>query len=221
MDVSGNLWILLKDVNIHWYMIWNAVWLCSQCRGKALHLELIWGTPIYFAFLRWHQCSHFVTVFLGILWSSIKEIEFPYVFVWEHGIPLHAIQGIRASSCSEGEVLLLFSSCGRHLGYILELRREWTLETRVCSAKSGFLSSHDGHLVKLNSAWQENTEASGGEPECQASLISWHSYIAIPINFHEESGIVTFWIIEHSAPLEVSNWCEALLPEDVENSGFL
>ena len=26
----------------------------------------------------------------------------------------------------------------------------------------------------------------------QASLISWHSYIGIPINFHEESGIVTF-----------------------------
>ena len=24
------------------------------------------------------------------------------------------------------------------------------------------------------------------------SLISWHSYIGIPINFHEESGIVTF-----------------------------
>ena len=23
-------------------------------------------------------------------------------------------------------------------------------------------------------------------------LISWHSYIGIPINFHEESGIVTF-----------------------------
>ena len=26
----------------------------------------------------------------------------------------------------------------------------------------------------------------------QASLISWHSYIGIPINFHEESGISTF-----------------------------
>ena len=24
------------------------------------------------------------------------------------------------------------------------------------------------------------------------SLISWHSYIGIPINFHEELGIVTF-----------------------------
>ena len=75
--------------------------------------------------------------------------------------------------------------------YILELKRGWTFETRVCSATSGLLFSYDGHLGKLNSAWQENTEASGGEPEGQASLISWHSYIGIPINFHEQSGIVT------------------------------
>ena len=55
------------------------------------------------------------------------------------------------------------------------------------SAKSGFLSSYDGHLRKLNYAWQENTDASGGEPGVQASLIIWHSYIRIPINFHEVS----------------------------------
>ena len=76
--------------------------------------------------------------------------------------------------------------------YILELRRGWPFETRVCSAKSGLLSSYDGHLGKLNEAWQGNTDSSGGEPGGQASLISWHSYISIPINFHEESGIVTF-----------------------------
>ena len=76
--------------------------------------------------------------------------------------------------------------------YILELRRGWPFQTRVCSAKSGLLSSYDGHLRKLYSAWQKSTDASGGEPGGQASLISWHSYIGIPINFHEESGIVTF-----------------------------
>ena len=76
--------------------------------------------------------------------------------------------------------------------YNLELRRGWTFETRVCSAKSEHLSSFDGHLGKLNYAWQENTDASGGELGGQASLISWHSYIGIAINFHEESGIVTF-----------------------------
>ena len=76
--------------------------------------------------------------------------------------------------------------------YILELRRGWRFEIRVCSAKSGLLSSNDGHLGKLNYAWQENTDDSGGEPACQASLISWHSYIGIPVNFHKESVIVTF-----------------------------
>ena len=53
------------------------------------------------------------------------------------------------------------------------------------------------------------------------SLFSWHSYIGIPINFHEESGIVTFGSKELSAPLEVSKGCEALCPEKVEDYGFL
>ena len=76
--------------------------------------------------------------------------------------------------------------------YIIELWWGWPFESRVCSAKSELLSSYDGHLGKLNYAWQENTDASGGEPGGQASHISWHSYIGIPINFHEASGIVTF-----------------------------
>ena len=202
--------------------MWNARWLWIQWRGNVLHLELNWGTPIYFAFLSWPQCSSLVvTVFLGILFSSIREIDVPYVFEWEHGTPQHKMQGNRASSCGEGEVSWVFSSCGRHLVYILELGRGWPFETRVCSAKSGLLSSYGRHLGKLNYAWQENTDASAGEPGGQVSLISWHSYIGIPINFHEESGIVTFWSIELSTPLEISNGCEALCPEEVENYGFL
>ena len=54
--------------------------------------------------------------------GSIKQIEAPYVFDWENAIVLHAMQGNRASSRGEGEVSLVFSSCGKHLGYILELR---------------------------------------------------------------------------------------------------
>ena len=87
--------------------------------------------------------------------------------------------------------------------------------------KSGLLSSYDGHLGKLNYAWQENTDASGGEPGGQAFLISWQSYIGIPIKFHEELGIVTIWSNELSAPLDISNGCEALCPEEVEEYGFL
>ena len=202
-------------------MMWNARWLWIQWRENVLHLELIWGTPIYFAFLSWHQCSSLVvTVFLGILFSSIREIEVPYVFDWEHGTPQHERQWNRASSCGEWEVSWVFSSCGRHLVYILELRRGRPFETRVCSAKLGRLSSYDGHFWKLNYAWQENTDASGGEPGDQASLISWHSYIGIPINFHEESGIVTFWSIELSTTLGLSKGCEALCKEELENYGF-
>ena len=64
-------------------------------------------------------------------------------------------------------------------------------------------------------------DATEGEAGGQASLISWHSYIGIPINFHEESGIVTLRSNELSRPLDVSKGCEALCPEEVEYYGFL
>ena len=48
--------------------------------------------------------------------------------------------------------------------YILELLRGWPFKTLVSSAKSGPLSSYDGPLGKLNYAWQENIDSSGGEP---------------------------------------------------------
>ena len=44
------------------------------------------------------------------------------MFEWEYGIALHAMQGNRASSPSEGDVSWDFSSCSRNLGYILELQ---------------------------------------------------------------------------------------------------
>ena len=45
-------------------------------------------------------------------------------FQWENAIALHAMQGNRSSSLGDGEVSWVFSSYGRHLVYILELRRE-------------------------------------------------------------------------------------------------
>ena len=102
--VSQGILGLLKFMSSHLlYMMWNARWLWIQWRGYVLHLELIWGTPIYFAFLRWHQCSSLVVkVFLQILFSSIREIEVSYVFDWEHGTPQHEMQGNWTSSCGEG-----------------------------------------------------------------------------------------------------------------------
>ena len=35
-----------------------------------------------------------MTIFLGILFSSIREIEVPYVFDWERGTPQQKCRGI-------------------------------------------------------------------------------------------------------------------------------
>ena len=72
------------------------------------------------------------------------------MFNWEYDIALHEMQGNQASSPSEGYVSWDFSSCGRNVGYILELQRGWPFETPLCSAKSGLLSSYDRHLRNLN-----------------------------------------------------------------------
>ena len=114
------------------------------------------------------------------------------------------MQGNRASSRGKGEVSWVFSSCSINLGYIFELRRGCPFETRLCSEKSRHLSRNDGHLRKINEAWQVNTDTSGIQAENQASFSSWQTDIGIPITFQEESGIVTFWSIELCMPLEVS-----------------
>ena len=44
-----------------------------------------------------------MTVFLVIFFSSIREIEVPYIFDWERGTPQHEMHGNRPSSCSEGK----------------------------------------------------------------------------------------------------------------------
>ena len=44
-----------------------------------------------------------MTVFLGTLWSSIKQIKSSYVFDWEHGIALHTMQGIGPHLMARGK----------------------------------------------------------------------------------------------------------------------
>ena len=83
------------------------------------------------------------------------------MFDWENAIDLDIVQGNRASSRREGEVSWVFSSCGRNLGYILELWRGCPFETGVCSLKSGHLSRYEGQLRNVNYACQDNTDASG------------------------------------------------------------
>ena len=40
---------------------------------------------------------------MGILFSSIREIEVPYVFDWEHRTPQHEMQGIGPHLAARGE----------------------------------------------------------------------------------------------------------------------
>ena len=72
------------------------------------------------------------------------------MFDCENAIALDTMQGKRASSRSERKGSWVFSSCGRNLGYILELRRGCPFETGVCSVKSAHLSRYEGQLRNVN-----------------------------------------------------------------------
>ena len=44
-----------------------------------------------------------MTVLLGTLWSSIKQIEAPYMFDWENAIALDTMQGNWAHLTARGK----------------------------------------------------------------------------------------------------------------------
>ena len=129
-----------------------------------------------------------MTVFLGTLWSAIKEIKAPFVFGVEHRIALHAVQGNRASFCGGEEISWFYSSCSTNLGYILELQCEWIFKTPVSSVMSGLLSCCEGHLGIHHEAWQGNRDTSPGEVGDPVSLSICHRDIRFPISNQEESG---------------------------------
>ena len=113
------------------------------------------------------------------------------MFNGEHRIALHGMQGNGASSRGEEEVSWFFLRCGGNLCYLLELQRGWPFKTRVCSETSGLLSSCQGHLGILLEAWQGNRDDCLCELGDPVSLSIYHSYIGIPINYQEGSGIVS------------------------------
>ena len=76
--------------------------------------------------------SVFISACDRVLGDSLvfhQENEAPYLFDLEYGIAVHAMHGNRASSPGEGDVSWDFLSCGRNLGYILELQRGWPFES--------------------------------------------------------------------------------------------
>ena len=113
------------------------------------------------------------------------------MFDGEHGIALHAMKEIGPQLTVWGS-LMIFLELRQEPGYILKLQSGWPFKTHVCSVTSGLLSSYEGHLRNLIEDWQGNMDASRGEAGDPGSLSSCHSDIGIPINFQQDSGIVTF-----------------------------
>ena len=95
-------------------------------KGKWASSRVDLGYTDLFCIPEVHECSsHFVTVFLGTLWCSIKKIEAPYNFDREYGFAKHAVQWNRASFPTEGDVsydeaALILGRYGVH-GAFLEL----------------------------------------------------------------------------------------------------
>ena len=72
------------------------------------------------------------------------------MFDLENAMALDTMQGNETSSRREGKVSWVFLSCGRIMGYILELEWGCPFETGVCSVKSGHLSRYEGQLRNVN-----------------------------------------------------------------------
>ena len=122
--VSGNLWSCPKEAKpIFLYdgewgiAVKPMLWYCSSLQVNLGYTELFHILAVT------QYPSRLLRDFWGTLCSSIKEINASYLFDWDQGIALQAMQGNRASSLSEGDVSWFFSSCGGNLGYILELRQ--------------------------------------------------------------------------------------------------
>ena len=132
--VSENLCSFLKEVKqLLLHSVEHGIAM-EPMKGKWTSSGVDLGYTELFCIPEGHQCSsRFVTVFLGNLWCSIKKIEAPYMFDWEYGIALLAMQWNQASSPSEGDVSYDFSSCSKNMGYIRELQRGWPFETPLCS----------------------------------------------------------------------------------------
>ena len=124
MGVSGNLWIVVKDVQT--LVVYDVEWekAMDSMKGKCASswIDLAYTnqfcvaevTSVFFS-----SCDSVVGDSLGFIQANRGSL-----CVWlGNAIALHAMLGKRASSCGEREVSWVFSSCGRHVGYILELRR--------------------------------------------------------------------------------------------------
>ena len=151
MGVSGNLWIVVKDVKPLVFYDVKCETAMDSMKGKCASSWVDFGYTNLFCILE--VTSVFFSCCDSVLGVSLQ-------FHQGNRGSLHLWLGTWNSSArNAGESglilqrwgrLMSFPSCCRHMVYILELRWWWPFETRVCSATSGLLSSYDRHLGKLN-----------------------------------------------------------------------
>ena len=122
--VSWNLWRFLKRVKpLVLYDVDREVFM-EPMQGKLASSQFDLGHSDLFC------VPELTSVFLSSGDSVFGDsLEFhqanrgSLLIEWENSIALHAMQGNRGSSRGDWGVSWVFSSCRRHLGYILELRR--------------------------------------------------------------------------------------------------
>ena len=207
MRVSGNLWIVVKNVkplvvyDVECEMAMDSI--KRKCASSWVDLRYTNLFCIPEVTLLFFSCCDSV---LGDSLQFHQGIEVPYVFDWERGTPQDEMQGNPASSRGERKVSCVFSSCGRNLGYILELQMGCPFETGVCSVNQDtFLGMRDTHECKLGMAGQYGRfwKLSG----VQVYFSIWHSDIGITNYIKKLSGIVNIWSTGLYVAFELSKAC--------------
>ena len=105
MVVSGFLWIFLKDVKPLVVFDVEHRMAMEPMQGKCPSPSVDLGYTNLFCIPE--VTSVFFSSCDSVLGDSLEfhqDIEVPYMFYWEHRIPLHAMQWNHAPSCGEGEV---------------------------------------------------------------------------------------------------------------------
>ena len=217
MGVSGNLWIVIKVVKPLVYDVESEMAMDSM-KGKCAWswVDLGYMNVFYIP----EVTSVFFSCCDSVLGDSLQFHQ------GNRGSLLCWLGTRNSSSRNAGELGLILRQWGSLLSFLELLQAPvvyslvtagWPFETRVCSAKSGVLSSYDGQLGKLNYAWQENTYASGHGSVGQASLI-FGTVILVFLSIFTKSQTLSAFEAMNSAHL--SMWQKGVRPSVQRGEGL-
>ena len=91
-----------------------------------------------------------------------------------------------------GGCLIRFHELRQEPGVYSRVTDGMAIRNSTLFSEVRLLCCYEGHLRNLTKDWQDNTDTSGGDVGDQGSLPSFDRDIGIPINFQEESNIVSF-----------------------------